>query len=48
VLNYETVRHMSSLLVYSTHTYFVLNNFLCVLDFWMVIEVFKCLLVFDK
>jgi len=40
VLNYETARHTSSLLVCGTHTYLVLNNSLCMLDFRMVIEIF--------
>jgi len=37
VLNYETVRHTSDLVVYGTHTYLVLRSFLFKLDFRMVI-----------
>jgi len=47
VLNYETVRHTSSLLVYGTHTYLVLNNFLSMSGLRVVIEVFTFLSVFD-
>ena len=48
VLNCETVRETSSLLVCGKHTYLVLNNFLCMLHFRMVIEVVILLSVFDK
>jgi hypothetical protein len=44
VLICKTVIHTSRLLVCGTHTYLVSSNFLCTLDFWMVVALFtSCL-----
>jgi len=40
VLNYDTVIYAPNLLVYCIHTQLVLNNYFCMLEFWMVFGAF--------